>query len=1023
MRFAWFVVPRPALPRLLFLALLTATAPLPAQQGATAGGHRYNGPYTGRNLDRVAFPIGGLGAGMVCLEGTGGIAQVSVRNRMQFFHEPCSFAALCVVRDGGNVAKVLEGPVPTWKVFGAPRTGNGAGGTSYGLPRFDAATFQARFPFATVTLADAEIPLAVELCAWSPFVPGAADDSSLPTGALEYRFENTSAAPVQAVFSYHTKQFLATSRGAGRVLPIPGGFVLHQAGSAKNPEHEGSYAVFVDGEAVVDHCWFHGGWWDALTLVWRNIERGALVANPPTPGSAPGASLYVPLTLAPGEARTVRLLLCWYVPETDLRYGKDGAASGPAFGYGPSAGTADNQQAVSGFQGAGLVNTYDPLGDGLTGTLTSAGFRIEHPFLQFLVGGGSDVKATCVELIVDGEVVRAAAGRDDERLELATWDLRDLRGKTAQRRIADRATGAWGHVNVDLIVAAEDRFADAAALLAAAGAARQGQRGSGWTLLHDFEGEDFAGWTAAGPPAPAEPCCPSTYRPWYAGRFASLDDLAGFWRAEYARLRSASACCRDAFYDSTLPAEVLEAVAANLTILKSPTVLRQTDGRLWCFEGCSDDVGCCPGSCTHVWNYAQAIPHLFPDLERTLRETEFLQSQDERGHQTFRAGLPIRPVDHTFHAAADGQLGGIMKVHRDWLIAGDSGWLRELWPAVKQSLDYCITTWDPRGKGALEEPHHNTYDIEYWGPDGHCSSFYLGALQAAAVMGKALGEDVARYEQLATKGRAFLEQQLYNGEYFFQKIQTAGLDAKFTPIDTSANGPGYADVVAALNAEGPKYQYGTGCLSDGVLGFWMARVCGLEQELVDPAKVKSSLAAIHRYNLKTDLADHANPQRPSFALGHEGGLLLCTWPRGGELAIPFVYSDEVWTGIEYQVASHLMLEGMVEQGLEIVRVCRDRYDGAVRNPFDEYECGHWYARALSSYGLLQGLTGARYDALDKTLHIDSKIGDDFRSFLATAGGFGTVGLERGEPFLEVRQGAIEVARVLVSGKEKQLRRR
>jgi len=176
---------------------------------------------------------------------------------------------------------------------------------------------------------------------------------------------------------------------------------------------------------------------------------------------------------------------------------------------------------------------------------------------------------------------------------------------------------------------------------------------------------------------------------------------------------------------------VIEAIAANLTILKSPTVLRQTDGRLWLWEGCNDSTGCCRGSCTHVWNYAQAIPHLFPDLERTLRQTEFNESQDQRGHQTFRASLPIRPIAPTRYAAADGQLGGIMKVYRDWRISGDTGWLKNIWPKVKASLNYCIETWDPEHKGILSEPHHNTYDIEFWGPDAMCSSFYLGALEAA----------------------------------------------------------------------------------------------------------------------------------------------------------------------------------------------------------------------------------------------------------------------------------------------------
>jgi hypothetical protein len=179
-------------------------------------------------------------------------------------------------------------------------------------------------------------------------------------------------------------------------------------------------------------------------------------------------------------------------------------------------------------------------------------------------------------------------------------------------------------------------------------------------------------------------------------------------------------------------------------------------------------------------------------------------------------------------------------------------------------------------------------------------------------------------------------------------------------------------------------------------------------QVLDKAKVASHLRAVHKYNLKKDLTTHVNPQRPTYALGKDGGLLLCTWPKGGKLSLPFVYSNEVWTGIEYQVASHLMLEGMIDEGLEIVRTCRDRYDGRVRNPFNEYECGHWYARAMSSYGLLQGMTGVRYDAVEKVLYIEPRIRGDFRSFLSTATGYGTVGVAGGKPFIEVRSGKIEI---------------
>lgn len=804
----------------------------------------YNGPYTGHYLNRVAFPIGGMGAGMICLEGTGAISHVSLRNQPDIFKEPCSFAAISI-KGVDYGAKVLEGPVPAWKVFGSPGTGNGASGSSYGLPRFENAKFIARFPFGTVVLADEDIPLDIKITGWSPFIPGEADNSSLPVGSIEYHFKNNTNTTIEAVFSYNTKNFMAIGREGNTIKSTKNGFILWQDGSEENPHNAGGFAAFLDDDdTVVDHCWFKGGWWDAVTLTWKNIKEGILLDNPPVEGPCPGASLFLPITLKSGEEKIVRLMFAWYVPKTNLRTGQDLE----------------------------------------TGTACS---------------------------------------------------------------------------------------------------------------------------------------CEKYHSPWYASHFKNINEVAYYWRLKYQELYEKTKLFSDAFYDTSLPDEVVESVAANLTILKSPTVQRQTDGRLWCWEGCSDSRGCCAGSCTHVWNYAQAIPHLFPDLERTLRETEFFVSQDERGHQVFRTGFPIRPVQHTFHAASDGQLGGIMKVYREWRVSGDDDWLKKMWPKVKQSLAYCINTWDPRGRGVLEEPHHNTYDIEYWGPDGHCSSFYLGALTAAIKMGDALKDDTTQYRDLLTKGIQFFETELYDGEYFYQKITTKGLNAEFKPLDASSNGKGYSDIVEMLNTEGPKYQYGTGCLSDGILGFWMARVCGLD-EIINVEKIKSNLNAIHKYNLKYDLTDHSNPQRPAFAVGKDGGLLLCTWPKGGALSIPFVYSNEVWTGIEYQVASHLMFEGMVEKGLDIVRVCRDRYDGTIRNPFDEYECGHWYARALSSYGLIQGLTGVRYDAVEKTLYIDSNVGNDFRSFLATASGFGTVGLKNGKPFIEMKMGNLDVKHVMVSGKEMRL---
>ncbi len=328
---------------------------------------------------------------------------------------------------------------------------------------------------------------------------------------------------------------------------------------------------------------------------------------------------------------------------------------------------------------------------------------------------------------------------------------------------------------------------------------------------------------------------------------------------------------------------------------------------------------------------------------------------------------------------------------------------------MKRSLNYCIETWDPGHQGLVEDPHHNTYDIEFWGPDGMCSSFYLGALQAALRMGAAMADPQPLYEKLLAKGRARMESELFNGEYFRQQVQLKGFRGPY-PLKTGFFNDYSSDTVALFNKEGPKYQYGNGCLSDGVLGAWMAFACGMDAPL-DAAKLTDHLRAVHRYNLKPSLAGFANPQRPTYAAGKEGGLLLCTWPKGGALSLPFVYSNEVWTGIEYQCASHMIRMGLVAEGLEVVRTCRTRYDGRVRNPFDEYEYGHWYARAMSSYALLEALSGARFDAVENILYLKPAIKGDFRSFLSTATGFGTVGVKNGRPFVDVISGQIPYGKI------------
>jgi uncharacterized protein (DUF608 family) len=820
----------------------------------------YNTAYRDEYLNRVAFPIGGLGAGMFCMEGTGAISHMSVKNKPDIYNEPGIFAAVSI-KGLTNGAKILEGPVPDWKKFGSRDSGNGSTGATTGLPRFHNASFNVKFPFGHLDINDVSMPLRVVVTGWSPFIPTDENNSGLPVGAMEYKFTNTGNTTIDAVFSFNSKNFLSIESGKNSIRAMQNGFILSEAGTNEKP-YKTDFAVFTHDEAaVVDHCWFRGGWWDPLTMAWNAVKNGEIKSVAPVDKEAPGASLYVPFKLVKGKEKIIRVMMAWYTPDSDLTFGKIGE----------------------------------------------------------------------------------------------------------RRENCDPASGCCNSPS-DIGLDKYDK---------------------------DFN-EKF-------------------YKPWYSSRFENVEKVSDYWKQQYDDLKKNTLLFTAAFYKSTLPAEVIEAVAANLSILKSPTVMRQYDGRLWNWEGCGDAWGCCHGSCTHVWNYAQAVSHLFPALERTLRHTEFCESQDEKGHQNFRSVLPIKPSTHEFHSAADGQLGGIMKVYREWRISGDNEWLKKMFPMVKKSMDYCIGTWDPKHRGAIEEPHHNTYDIEFWGADGMHCSFYLGALQAIINMGSYLEQDITVYKSLAELGKKLMETELYDGEYFIQNIQFKGLAAN-DPTKTQSFGGEYSqEAKDLLQKEGPKYQYGKGCLSDGVLGAWIARMCGLKDP-IDSAKIKSHLKAVHKYNLKENLSQHANPQRPSFALGDDGGLLLCSWPKGGKLSLPFVYSDEVWTGIEHQVASHLMLMGNVKEGLDILRASRNRYDGRVRNPFNEYECGHWYARALSSYGYLQALTGVRYDAVDKTLFIDSKIGD-FTSFLSTETGFGNVSLRAGKPNLTVAYGTIEVNKMIVSGKQ------
>ncbi len=456
-------------------------------------------------------------------------------------------------------------------------------------------------------------------------------------------------------------------------------------------------------------------------------------------------------------------------------------------------------------------------------------------------------------------------------------------------------------------------------------------------------------------------------RNWYATQFDDAWDVCGYVAENLERLEGETRTFLEALGDSTLPASVIDAVSSQASTLRTNTCLRSEDGRFYGFEGCSDQVGCCPMNCTHVWNYEQTVAHLFPVLERTMRLTDFEHNTEEDGFMAFRTLIPLCEDTRGSGdvAAADGQMGCILKLYREWQLSGDRAWLERIYPHAKRALEYAYDhdgAWDADRDGVMEGAQHNTYDIEFHGPNPMMGTLYLGALRAMSALAREMDDPGAAdyYDRLFASGSVKLDEALWNGAYYIQK----GVDV----------------------AE-RKYQFGDGCLTDQLLGQWFCAVAGLGYVL--PARrVRKTLQSIYKYNFRSNLSDHESVQR-TYALNDEAGLLMCTWPKGGRPPLPFPYADEVWTGCEYQLAAHLIYEGLVEEGLTVARAVRQRHDGHRRNPWNEFECGSHYARPMSSWSLLLALSGYGYSAPARRIAFGPRIRErDFRCFFSCGSGWG-----------------------------------
>jgi len=906
--------------------------------------------YRGAELEKIGMPVGGICAGHLYLGGDGRLWHWDIFNQH-------------VSTGADHYANPLTPSSPLEQGF-AVRVN--AGGKSQ-VRKLDRAswrdvTFNGGYPIGHVEYRDPDSPVAVSLEAFSPFIPLNVDDSSLPATVMQFKLTNTSKQKVEVELAGWMENAVTLKSG--------------------------------ESQDVLRHN--------------RIARRGQF------------SFLECSATPAPQEKDQPQrpdILFDDFERETYAPW----TTQGTAFGNGPvEKNKVMEYQGDLAMHGQHAVNTHssapgDGTGgrDGHTGTLTSPPFTIGRNYIRFLIGGGAHAGKTAVNLLVDDKVVLSATGANDNKMKPLTWSGRRWAGKTARIQVVDRETGGWGHIGLDYIVFSDQPDTPPGPLteqpdfgtmgLALIG----GNKGSfGIAALPDDKvpPEFF-------PSSTSEPAGPVTKKfgdmligslsrrlslkpgqtgevtfvlTWhfpnlklpklppgrhYATRFTSALTVAEYVAANFNRLASQTRLWHDTWYDSTLPYWFLDRTFLNASILATSTCFRLSNGRFWGWEG----VGCCEGTCGHVWQYAHAVARLFPQLERDNRErVDFGLALQPDGAIFFRA-------EHNNIPAIDAQTGTVLRALREHQMCCDAAWLKRNWLGIRKAIEWLIAK-DENGDGLIESNQHNTLDTDWFGPVSWLSGMYLAALRAGEEMAREVGDETfaRRCHDLFSRGQANLVTQLFDGEYFINQPDPKHLNA--------------------INS-------GTGCHIDQVFGQSWAFQVGLPRVL-PKTETDSALKSLWRYNFTPDVGPYRNAYKHGrwYAMAGEGGLLMCTFPRrdwdyaqakgkGEEWAAG--YFNECMNGFEYQVAGHMLWEGLTLEGLAITRMLHDRYHASRRNPWNEVECGDHYARSMASYGVYLAACGFSYHGPRGHIGFAPRLTpEDFKCAFTSAEGWGSFSQKR-----------------------------
>ncbi len=843
----------------------------------------------GSDLKYVGMPVGGIGAGQLYLGGDGRLWHWDIFNSH-------------VSTGADHYAKPMTPSSPVTQKFSLK-----IGDKVHALDRdgFAEVSFRGEYPIGIVEYADPAVPLAVKLEAFSPFIPLNADDSGLPATILEFTVRNSSAQPVEATLlgelenavCLHSRSREGTLRQ--RVVSQPG--LTTVVFSAESPVGETSQRpdiVFEDWDK-----WGYSGW---------RVEGTAFGQRP--------------------------------VRKKDI----------PAYQGDVGGDTAFLVNSHASAPGESIAEK-----DKATGKLTSQAFKIERNFITFWIGGGQARPNSPfgLTLFVEDKPVKTVAGHNKNAMELEYLDVREFAGKSARLELIDNASGGWGNIGLGKITftdnkpgttpivdapdfgtmalallgnAADEASPDAAAPFSTKPIGHLGRK------LRLAPGESarvafiiawhFPNLTLSGPMRKH-----GKLGRHYATRFSSADAVVEYIVKDFSRLETQTKLWRDTWYDSTLPFWFLDRTMLNTSILATSTCFRFADGRFYGWEG----VGCCAGTCGHVYHYAHAAGRLFPELERDTRErVDFGLALQPDGAIRFRAECNNIP-------AVDSQAGTILRALREHQMSADDAFLKRNWPKIKLATEWLIAK-DADGDGIIEGNQHNTLDTDWFGPVAWLSGLYLASLLGAAEMADEVGDSefASQCRKIVEVGRKKLVAELFDGEYFINKVDPKHIDA--------------------INS-------GTGCEIDQVFGQSWAFQVGLPRVLPEKETV-TALKSLWRYNFSPDVGPYREVNKPGrwYAMPGEAGLLMCTFPRtdwdfkraAGKGREVFVgYFNECMNGFEYQVAGHMIWEGMVLEGLAVTRAVHDRYHASRRNPWNEVECGDHYARSMASYGVYLAACG------------------------------------------------------------------